>query len=57
MFVYRFDSRQAGYGDRTGQMLAQVITPHEAYVTVENNVVVSAIMDAKWDMLAQSMLQ
>ncbi len=57
VFVYRFDSRQAGYGDRTGQMLAQVITPHEAHVTVESNVVVSAVMDAKWDMLAQALLQ
>lgn len=56
VFVYRFDSRQAGYGDRTGQMLAQVITPHEAHITVQNNVVVSAVMDEKWDMLAQKML-
>jgi hypothetical protein len=55
--VFRFESRQAGYGDRTGQVLAQVITPHEAHITVQNNVVVSAVMDEKWDMLAQKMLQ
>jgi hypothetical protein len=55
-FVYRFDSTQAGYGDRTGQMLAQVITPHEAIITVEKGVVKSAVMDGKWDMLTQVMI-
>jgi hypothetical protein len=52
-FVFRFESAHAGYGDRTGQMLAQVITPHEAHVTVENGAVVSALMDEQWDMLQQ----
>jgi len=52
-FVFRFESAHAGYGDRTGQMLAQVITPHEAHVTVENGAVVSALMDGQWDMLQQ----
>jgi hypothetical protein len=28
-FVFQFNSAHAGYGDRTGKMLAQVITPHE----------------------------
>jgi len=55
-FVIRFESAHAGYGDRTGQMLAQVITPHEAYITVENGEVVSALMDGKWDMLAQRLV-
>lgn len=55
-FVYRFESRHAGYGDRTGQALAQVITPHEAHTTVEHGEVVSALMDEKWDMLAQEMV-
>ncbi|MFW6151091.1 MAG: hypothetical protein ACOC6A_06115 [Chloroflexota bacterium] len=55
-FVYRFESRHAGYGDRTGQALAQVITPHEAHITVERGEVISALMDEKWDMLAQEML-
>jgi hypothetical protein len=55
-FVYRFESRHAGYGDRTGQMLAQVITPHEAVITVEQGEIKSAIMDEKWDMINQKML-
>lgn len=55
-FVFTFESAHAGFGDRTGQVLAQVITPHEAHVTVQNGEVVSAIMDGQWDMLAQKMV-
>ncbi len=52
-FVFSFDSRHAGYGDRIGQMLAQVITPHEAVVTFENGRIVNAVMDGVWDMISQ----
>ena len=55
-FVYRFESRHAGYGERTGQMLAQVITPHEAVITVEQGKIKTAVMDEKWDMINQKML-
>jgi len=54
--VFEFDSRQAGYGDRTGQMLAQVITPHHVVIVVERLEVASAVMDEKWDMLRQEMI-
>jgi len=56
VFTIGFDSAHAGYGDRTDQMLAQVITPHTAVVTVEAGVVTSAILDEAWDMLQQRML-
>jgi len=55
-FVYHFESRNAGYGDRTGQMLAQVVTHHEAIITVENGEITTAILDGEWDMLSQQML-
>jgi len=55
-FIFHFESYHAGYGDRTGQILAQVITPHEAIITVENGEVKSAVMDEKWDMVNQKML-
>jgi hypothetical protein len=55
-FTYEFQSRHAGYGDRAGQVLAQVITPHEAVITVEENTVTSAVMDGRWNMLEQSMI-
>jgi len=53
-FVFEFDSRAAGYGDRTGQVLAQVITHHRAVIAVELCEIMSAVMDDKWDMLTQT---
>jgi len=35
VFIFEFDSRYAGYGDRAEQALAQVITPHQATIGVE----------------------
>jgi len=55
-FTYRFQSSHAGYGDRTGQMLAQVITPHQARITVQKYEVTQATMDERWDMLTESLL-
>jgi hypothetical protein len=52
-FVFGFDCRQAGYGDRAGQVLAQVITHHEALVTVETGNVVEAKLDGKWNEMTQ----
>ncbi len=54
-FTFEFKSRHGGYGDRTGQILDQAITPHTAVVTVIKAQVVSAIMDEKWDMVEQRM--
>jgi hypothetical protein len=48
-----FDSANAGYGDRTGQAIEDVETPHTAVVTVINDNVVSAILDNQWDELNQ----
>jgi hypothetical protein len=56
VFIFEFDSRHAGYGDRTGQVLAEVITQHKASIAVEQLEVTSAVMDEKWDMLRQEML-
>jgi|GEM_PF-969188 len=53
-FVFDFTSRHAGYGNRTGQVLAQVITPHQAEVTVINGTITSAVLDGRWDMLTQT---
>ena len=48
-----FECRHAGYGDRTGQMLAQVITPHEVRIVVSAGEVRSAVIDGEWDELNQ----
>ncbi len=52
-FAYQFDCRQAGYGNRTGLMVAQVITPHTARIVVEEGSITSAVMDIDWDMMGQ----
>ena len=52
-FVFRFESRHGGYGDRTGQILTQVITPHEAVISLLDGAVVTAVLDGIWDMLGQ----
>ncbi len=48
-----FECSHAGYGDRTGQMLAQVITPHEMKMTVSDDRVLNAVIDGVWDELNQ----
>ena len=49
-YTWEFDSAHAGYGDRTGQILAQVITRHIAVITAADGRVTEAIMDGTWDM-------
>jgi len=56
-FSFGFTSSAAGYGDRTGMMLAQVITPHKAIITVKEGNVDSAVLDGKWDMVRQEMIE
>jgi hypothetical protein len=53
LFSYEFKSRHAGYGDRSGQTLAQAVTDHRMEVTVEKGIVTGAIIDGKWDELHQ----
>jgi hypothetical protein len=52
--VAEFTSRHAGFGDRADKMVAEVLTPHTAVITVENGAVVSALMDGQWDMIGQN---
>jgi len=56
-FIFEFQSRAAGYGDRTGKMLAQVITPHITVVTVTEGEVKAALLDGKWDMVKQETIK
>lgn len=48
-----FDCLHGGYGDRTGQMATQAITPHVITITIIDKQVTSAIIDDKWDELNQ----
>ena len=44
-----FDCSHAGYGDRTGEILAQVITSHKVRLTVVSEEVQGAVIDGEWD--------
>ncbi len=48
-----FECSHAGYGDRTGQALAQVITRHVMRITISDDQVRSAVIDGVWDELNQ----
>ena len=50
---FGFNSSHTGYGDREGQMLAQVITPHVIVITVKNGKAAKAITDQKYDEIKQ----
>lgn len=56
-FVFAFDSRAAGYGDRSDEMVAQVITPHEMEVVVSSGEVTSAVTDGVFDEMTGQMLE
>ena len=56
-FNFSFESRQAGYGDREGQVLAQVITPHIIEVLIENGQVTKAVTDGVYDEITEEMLR
>jgi len=57
VFTFTFESSSAGYGDRSGQIVAEVITPHEAVITVDQDKIISAILDNEWDMVNQKLLK
>jgi len=57
VLTYNFTSSHGGYGNRTDQMVTQVITNHTIEVTLYNSNVVSAIIDGVWDEKEQSMLE
>lgn len=57
VFTFTFESSSAGYGDRSGQMVSQVITPHEAVIAVEQGKIISAILDNVWDIVNQKLLK
>lgn len=54
--VIEFDCTHGGYGDRTGQVLAQVITHHSITIHVTEGKVSMAIMDNVWNEMTQKMI-
>lgn len=55
-FHFSFKSKHPGYGDRGGQVLEQVVTQHQIRITVEQGLITRAVIDEKWDEMAQRYL-
>lgn len=56
-FDFSFESRSAGYGNRTGKMVAQVITPHNLKITVKEGEIVTAVVDGTYDEIKQGYIK
>ena len=57
LFEYTFQTRHPGHGDRTRQMLAQVITDHIVLIEMRECEVISATCDNIWDLKQNKPLQ
>lgn len=50
---YKFISASGGYGDRSNQMVIQVLIDHTITLRITKGKVISAVIDNKWDELNQ----
>jgi hypothetical protein len=55
--IINFESSHGGYGDRTGEILTQAITPHTIRVTIVDGQITSAVIDDVWDEISQETLE
>jgi hypothetical protein len=51
--TYTFTSRHGGYGNRTGQITTQALTPHKIEIIVSEGDIIFAVIDGEWDELSQ----
>ena len=54
--VIAFSTSHAGWGNREGTFVAQVITPHVIKITLVEGKIVAAIIDEKWDEVNQAQI-
>lgn len=55
--IAEFTSAHGGYGDRTGEMVLQVLTDHRAVIHVKDDKIIYAVMDDQWDMVNDKLLK
>ena len=48
-----FSCKHGGYGDRSGEYLIQLVSPHSIIIYIENNHVIKAVIDDVWDEVNQ----
>jgi len=51
LIQFTFDSANSGYGNRDGQNLTGITTPHKIEIVVSEGMVISAVTDEQWDEL------
>ena len=56
VLTYKFTSSHAGYGNRSAQAAAQVITAHTIRITIIDRTADSAVIDGNWDEMGQFMI-
>lgn len=56
-FYFEYQSRNSGYGDRINAIVNPVITNHTAVISMEKGTIKSAILDNKWDMKTQKLIE
>ena len=56
ILTYTFTSSHGGYGNRSDQMVTQVITNHTVEIRLYNEIVESVIIDDLWNEMTQKML-
>ncbi|WP_342304983.1 hypothetical protein [Methanolobus sp. ZRKC5] len=57
VLIYTFISSHGGYGNRSDQMVAPVITNHTVEIRLYNEIIESAIIDDVWDEMNLNMLE
>ncbi len=53
-YTVEYTCGQPGHGDRSGQMLAQLVTNHTAKIDVKDGKITTAVCDGEWDMTADT---
>jgi hypothetical protein len=56
-FYFEYQSRNSGFGDRINTIVNPVITNHTAVISMEKGTIKSAILDNKWDMETQKLIE
>ncbi|MDD5221211.1 MAG: DUF333 domain-containing protein [Candidatus Pacebacteria bacterium] len=55
-YAYSFKSKYPGYGDRTGTVLKETVTPHVITVNTQKGEVIEVITDGKYDEIKMELL-
>lgn len=55
--LYNFETENSGYGNRSKQKIEKITTPHLVEITTQDNRVLYALIDGRWDEVEQKMIR